>query len=265
MKDFYLEISNIIKKNNRKKIFLFLDYDGTLSPIKSNPNNAKLPFSNKLLLDKLSRTNKIAVAIISGRSLEDIKKMVGIASIIYAGNHGLEIEYGDCKYQYPVTGLTVVLMRAIKEKIYERLSFIKGLKVEDKGLSLSIHYRRIKNKYVILVKDFINKAVVNYKSLDLLKIRKGKKVFEIIPSDDWNKGRCVLWILRNIPKYKNISSVMPIYIGDDETDEDAFRAIKDIGISIYVGKKKKTCAKYRIKNTRDVTIFLKNIASNFMR
>ncbi len=235
-----------------KVIFLFLDFDGTLVPIADTPQQVVMPEENKRLLCDLSIKDNIKLAIISGRSLRDIKGMVGLKGLIYSGNHGLEIEGPQIKHENPAFLKYRPLFKKICKEIGGNLSGIKGVLIEDKGLTLSIHYRLVDKKDVTLVKTIVRESLIMYTIKNKIKIKTGKKVFEITPPVEWDKGKIVLWLLAR-EKFKGGSNkIIPLYIGDDTTDEDAFRVLKNRGISVVVGKKSSSSAEYYLNDHRSV-------------
>lgn len=244
---------------SNKHIFLFLDYDGTLTPIVKNPNKAIMPKSTKGLLKELLKIPECRLAIISGRALEDIKNKVGLRDIIYSGNHGLEIEGPKIRFKSPIPVSFRIVLGEIKEQLTERLSLIKGHILEDKGLSLALHYRLVDKKYIPLVKVIFHEIGLPYKVAKKVKIRSGKMVLEIKPPIDWDKGKVVLWLLARQQFELGGKQVLPIYIGDDITDEDAFKALKNKGLTIFVGRPAVSEASYYLKNTQEVTDFMKQI------
>jgi len=139
-----------------KYIILFLDYDGTLTPIVKAPKLALLSDDTRLLLKRLSQNRKVKLAIISGRSLQDIKNTIGIKDIIYAGNHGLEVEGPKIKFESQVSPRLKSVIRSILKEITEKLSGIKGIIIEDKVLTISIHYRMVENNDVVLIDKIIS-------------------------------------------------------------------------------------------------------------
>ncbi|MBI4708078.1 MAG: trehalose-phosphatase [Candidatus Omnitrophica bacterium] len=251
--------SLLLKKIKSVPIFLFLDFDGTLAEIVALPSKARLAKKTKELLDRLALKKDFKIAVISGRSLKDIKKRVGIKNIIYAGNHGLEIEGPKIKYIFSVAGQYRKLLLKIKSDLEERLSKFKGVLIEDKGLSLSLHFRMIHKELVSKIKTIFHEATITYNVKGQIKVSPGKKVLEIRPNVDWDKGKVVLWLLaRQVFSLKG-KPVVPVYIGDDLTDEDAFRALKNKGITIAIGRKKRSFADYYLLNSREVPILLKKI------
>jgi len=243
-----------------KYVMLFLDYDGTLTPIVESPAKALISKQTKHLLKSLSSNYRCKLAIISGRALHDIKKKIGIRNIIYSGNHGLEIEGPSIRFEVPVSFNYKTVIKQIKKQLNKRLSPINGILLEDKGFSLSLHYRLVDKKRIPFVKTTFNEVVSPYLN-NKIKIKTGKKVFEIRPAVEWDKGEVALWLLNRLKLHFGNRQILPIYIGDDVTDEDAFKALKDKGLTIFVGTTKKSHAKYHLKNTKEVFEFLRRLCS----
>lgn len=245
----------------RKNLFLFLDYDGTLVPIAASPEKAVLADETRQALSRLAGLPGIRLAIISGRSIKDIKKMVGISGIIYVGNHGLEIEGPKIRFLSPLSGRYRSMLEGIRDKVRAGLSAVKGTFVEDKGLILAVHYRLADERKAPLVKTIVHEAVITYLVKNRLKIRPGKKVMEIIPPVEWNKGKVALWLLGREKFRLDDKEVVPLFVGDDTTDEDAFRALAGRGVTIFVGEPKTaSAARYYLNSSREVRKLLGCVA-----
>jgi trehalose-phosphatase len=237
-----------------RNFFLFLDYDGTLTPIKKHPKLGRLSRERKSILRKLAGHPGIRMAIISGRELSDLKKMVGIPGLIYAGNHGLEIEANGKYWGLPAAKRLTPLLKKIRTELAQKLRY-RGILIEDKGLTLSVHYRLLPAKiFSLFSKDFI-RALKPWKHQ--IRITHGKKVFEIRPPVDWDKGKAVKWAINKL----KLKDYRPVYVGDDRTDEDAFRALGEKGTTIHVGGGK-TIAKTRVKNIDGVYLYLRSLIEN---
>ncbi len=235
----------------RDNIFLFLDYDGTLTPIVDSPDKAVLSEDIRSLILKLNEI--IPIVIISGRTLDDIKERVKIKEMIYAGNHGAEIWDGKKLVVSPDLGDNKNILRKIIKELKNALSSVQGVIIEDKDITVSIHYRMVANRNTCRLFDTFWSIVDSYKGL--FRITSGKKVFEIRPYGIWNKGDAVKWIWKNFGKKR-----VPIYIGDDITDEDAFRVIKGKGIGISIGMSNET--DYYLKTQEEIKKFLQ-LLGNF--
>lgn len=259
MKNLFKCWDNLKEKLSNKYIMLFLDYDGTLAPIVNMPQQASVSKEAKGLLSKLSKSHNCKLSIISGRALKDIKNIMGLKGIIYSGNHGLEIEGPKIKFEASVSSGYKATLEQIKEDLKNRLHSIKNVFVEDKGISLSIHYRLVNRKDIPKVKTIFHETTIFYLIRNKIKVKTGKMVLEIRPPHEWDKGKVVMWLLARQQFALNGEAVLPVYLGDDTTDEDAFKALKNRGITIFIGKPKPSYAKYYLNNTDEVEEFLKRI------
>ena len=230
-----------------KKNILFLDYDGTLTPIVERPELAVLSSEMKDILEKLS--HKYTVAIVSGRLREDVQKLVGIEGIFYAGSHGFDIKGPSFSLIQKDAESIIPLISKVTENINNAFGKIEGVIIEDKKFSVAVHYRLLKDdKYLDVIRSYLDNIIKNNSSL---RIMEGKKVFEIMPRIDWNKGKAVRWIMEALGFNFNEANV--IYIGDDTTDEDAFRIVRARGTGILVSDKpRKSTADFRISSPFEV-------------
>ncbi len=255
MKHIFDSLRNIEKQFSDKNVVLFLDYDGTLAPISDTPEKAVMPKYTRDVLNKLKKQARCKIAIISGRSLANVKKMTGVKGIIYAGNHGLEITGIKGENRPLLTEDYISLVRRLKKVLRNKFFGIHGVLIEDKRLTLSVHYRLADKKNIPKIKKIFYESVKPFLIKKIIKITLGKMVFEIRPLSKWNKGQIVLWILDKLNKpIKN--KMLPVYIGDDVTDEDAFRALKKKGLTVFVGRRKKSNALYNINSADEVREFL---------
>jgi alpha,alpha-trehalase len=237
-----------------EKVSIFLDYDGTLTPIVGRPESAQLSYLMRELLKKLKKC--YPVAIISGRRLDDLQERVGIDGVVYAGNHGLEIYSEEMSFQIKGARRLKTVLNKITGDLEHIIKDIKGVIIENKGLTASIHYRLIDRRDVPRVIEAVKEKLSPYMEEGKVRVAEGKKVIEVRPSVDWDKGKAVKWILRR----GGFKRTLPVYIGDDETDRDAFRVLKDHGISIVVGHGWED-ADYFFKGQDEVNGFLKWLAS----
>ena len=234
---------------DKKKILLMLDYDGTVVPIARTPAQAVLPASSKKVLDILVKDPSVRLAFISGRSLSEIKKMAGISGIFYAGNHGLEIKGPGINFVHKKASKLSRDLRSLFEELSKKLCAYKGVLIEDKNLSISVHFRLASAADEKSIKSEVKASVDRNK----FRLAGGKKVLEIRPKEKWNKGNAANFLA---DKFK---SFFPVYIGDDRTDEDAFSALKNKGLTIFVGQPGKSAAHYFLKDHKEVLRFLKMI------
>jgi len=212
-----------------QNLFLFLDYDGTLTPIVSRPELALCPSEVKSHLEKLRDLPEVYVAIISGRSLEDLRGKVGVSGIIYVGNHGLEIENPGGSHKKNLSSTRTRELKKITQNLLNSLKEIPGILFEEKGPILSVHYRNVPQQYFAQIRQVLEEELQQWK--DRWKMASGKMVLEIRPNVDFHKGKAVREILKTFPS----PGLLAIYLGDDQTDENAFRVLKGQGISVFIG------------------------------
>ncbi len=239
------------KIQKAQNLFLFLDYDGTLTPIVSRPELALCPAELKKLLEKLRDLSGISLGIISGRSIEDVREKVGVSGIVYVGNHGLEIENPACRHKKILASARKRELKRITQNLQNSLKKIPGILFEDKGPILSVHYRNVPKEFFAQVLQKVEAELQQWR--DRWKMASGKKVLEIRPNVDFHKGKAVKQILKTFPSRQ----LLPIYLGDDQTDEDAFRVLKDHGISVFVGMDRVSSeADFFLKSPDEVREFL---------
>jgi len=131
--------------------------------------------------------------------------------------------------------------------------------IEDKGVTLAVHYRLVRKKDIPLIKAIFQKALIFYQIKNKVKTGFGKKLLEVRPAVDWNKGKAVLWLLAKCKFFLKEKKVLPIYIGDDKTDEDAFKSLRGIGLTIFVGRPRDSYAEYFLNDTKEIYMFLNKI------
>lgn len=260
MKNLLLEWDDIYSHIKMcKYVFLLCDYDGTVTPIAARPELAVLSPNTKSLLMKLDHLENVTVAIISGRSLDDVKRMVSIPDIIYAGNHGMEISGPHINYTVPLSKKTWELLEDIGKALREQLGDIGGLLIEDKGLTLSVHYRLVEEYNYPVIKNVVEKLTSRQEMPERIKLTHGKKVFEIRPEIDWDKGKAVSLLIELLAKERDLKNLITLYLGDDRTDEDGFQAVNQTnnGISILVNEvPSESAANYFLESPKEVENFL---------
>lgn len=242
-----------------KHILLLLDYDGTIVPIARRPEQALIPPRSKKLLQQLSKNRNCEVMIVSGRTIADVKRMAGLRNIIYSGNHGLEVEGPKIKFKSFIPARYKKILKKIKSQLQEDLSSIPGAWVEDKGATLSVHYRLVPSKKIPAVKTIFQENTIVDRLRKDIKTKSGKMVLEIKPPVAWDKGKIVLWLLARQAFLSEDQKLLPVYVGDDVTDEDAFRALQNKGLTICVGQSKDTLAQYYLNNSQEVFKFLQEV------
>ena len=241
-----------------RKPAVFLDYDGTLTPIVERPEDAHLPPEMREALERVSAV--CPVAVVSGRDVSFIVEEVGLDDILYLGSHGFDIVTPqDMKLS---TGREDEFARflgsldEVQAAVEEAVAKIDGAHVERKKYAVAVHYRQVVEADVPAVARIVDEQITKHPNL-----RKsgGKKVFELRPDIDWDKGWAVRWTLGalGLPT----GETMPVYIGDDLTDEDAFTELAKDGLTIVVGSdSRETAAAYRVPVVNDVRDVLLHLA-----
>ena len=234
-------------------VFILLDYDGTLTPIVERPEDAHISSETRNLLKTLADKQGCKVGIVSGRVLEDVKKRVGLANLYYAGNHGLELSGPDIEFVHPEAKKLSKNITKVSKELKSKLSEAEGVIVEDKTLTVSVHYRVTPAEKIRLVKQKVLEVTSH---CQYLHVTYGKKVLEVKPRLDWNKGKAARLLIEKVaPKS------LPIYAGDDSTDEDAFLQLSR-GVTILVTSTPiQTSAKYYLKDSDEVKELLKQLAA----
>jgi len=256
MKSLWTDWEKIRKNLQQRPLLICLDYDGTLAAIVDHYADAVILRENKRILQKLSKQPDVVLAIVSGRKLSDVKKRVGIKDIFYIGNHGLEIVGPGITYQSFADGGTKKIFRNIKNDLVRHVKKIKGVLIQDKGLTLSVHYRRVTADDLIFLKGVFSGVLCPYRASGEISVRDGKKVFEVTPSLEWDKGKATVWLLKRLSKSKRYQDLFPVFIGDDATDETAFAALQQEGLSVRVGPSQQSLAPYYLRDIDHVTRFL---------
>ncbi len=238
-----------LKRLRDRRVSFFLDFDGTLSPIASRPQDARLAPEMKGLLKALS--DSFPVAVVSGRRLDDIKSITGLPGLAYAGNHGLEIDSPDFSMLFDPGPWIQGELARLSRSLDGLSKMFPGTLLEDKGLSLSLHYRLLDPALLAGFERAFSDASSAALEGGRVYLSRSKMAFEIKASVKWDKGQAVLWLLER-PRF---SGTFPLYIGDDETDMDAYRAIRENGISVHVGHETDE-AQYHLNAQAEVKAFL---------
>ncbi|KAL7614591.1 hypothetical protein Lser_V15G09556 [Lactuca serriola] len=269
----------IINTSKGKQIAVFLDYDGTLSPIVCDPNRAFMSDQMRAAVREVSK--HFPTAIISGRSREKVYSFVKLNDVYYSGSHGMDTmgpapknksyDHHDNvdRYHYKTIdeeGNEFITFQPAKDflpaiekmliELRERTKNIKGVVIEDNRFCLSVHYRHVKDEEYETLEEEVESVLVNYP--DQFHMTRGKKVMEIRPSIEWNKGHALEYLLHNLG-FDNSRTLLPIYIGDDRTDEDAFKVLRERGDGfpiVVASKPRDTMAFQSLHDPSEVLSFL---------
>jgi trehalose-phosphatase len=234
-------------------ICLGLDFDGTLTPLVALPELANLSSSMRLTLQSLADQEKLTVAVLSGRNRADLQTRVDIPGLIYAGNHGLEISGPGFFFVEPSAAAHAQTLRRLAEDLTVRLQPLAGVWVEDKGLTVSVHFRQAAADAPQLIRQQIDDLLAQIRGP--FRTTDGHRVYDIQPWVGWHKGAAMRWIQEKV----NRPESLPIYLGDDVTDEDAFATLTG-GIMVRVGASSSSSAPYHLDGPLEVQEFLEWLA-----
>jgi trehalose 6-phosphate phosphatase len=239
-------------------ILLLADYDGTISPIVGRPEDAALSVSVRSVLSSLAQKPFFSVGVISGRRLAEVKFFVNIEGLYYAGNHGVEIEGPGLSYVNPAAASVTEIIKDLAGKLTAELASVPGVIIQAKKYSLSVHYRLAQKDKEKLITETVHRLadpLVNQGKIILYPM---KKLWEIRPPVDWDKGKAVEFIAEKIKVTLKTERLLTIYLGDDTTDEDAFRVVRrPAGWSIFIGEEnRKSAAEYYLDSPKEVEEFL---------
>ena len=246
----------IAQRVRQQELALFLDYDGTLTPIVRRAEDAVLTEQMRSLLRELARHAR--VAIVSGRDRRDAEQMVAIEGLIYAGSHGFDIRSPDFELQHEAAQLALPDLDAAESRLRRQLEQVPGARVERKRFAVAVHCREVESESDrTIVEAHVDGACA---ACAALRKRGGKRVFELQPDVPWDKGRAMLWLLESMGLANRQAVAM--YLGDDVTDEDAFAVLagRDDGIGIRVAEPSEpTQARYVLANCGQVEEFLRRL------
>ncbi|WP_428342115.1 trehalose-phosphatase [Mycobacterium sp.] len=238
---------------------VFFDFDGTLSEIVNEPDSARLADGAADALTSLSA--QCPVAILSGRDLADVRQRIGLPGLWYAGSHGFELTGPDGKHhQNAEAAASIPVLAEVAAALADQIGDIPGVAVEHKRFGVAVHYRNAARDRV----GEVAAAVRTTGQRTALRVTTGREVIELRPDVDWDKGKTLRWVLDYIRDNEGSTSLLPIYLGDDITDEDAFDAVADDGIAILVRHSddgnRPTAARYALDDPDRVREFTELLA-----
>ncbi|MEM8618792.1 MAG: trehalose-phosphatase [Actinomycetota bacterium] len=247
---------DLTRQVSGKSVAVFSDYDGVLSPIVARPEDAVLGEGMRKALTALAST--ATVAVVSGRDLDDVAAMVDIDGLWYAGSHGWQVRSPDGTLHLPHSDAASV--EPVLDTAEQQLSLlpeIAGVWVERKRYAIAVHYRAAADEVVDELRRRVTEVVNAH---DELRMVAGKKVFELRPVVDWNKGTVVAWLLEKMGLASD--TTLPMYLGDDVTDEDGFGAVRSLGVGIIASTDDRdTAAHLRVDDPAGVQTVLADLAA----
>lgn len=236
------------------RLAVFCDFDGTVAPIVSKPEEAEmLPSARKAFL-LLGRSTPVVPVVLSGRSLEDLRRRAGLPGVMLGGNHGLEVEGRGLLFRHPEAVAVQPELGSLCELLERELRPFSGAGVEDKGLTATVHLRHVRcgvrDHAAALVERMVGRSARRWV------VRRGLLSLEIRPALDWNKGAAARWILDRT----GIPAWAALCLGDDRTDEDLFQTLPE-AVSVKVGLEGETAARWRLEGPSEVAELLEWLAN----
>jgi trehalose 6-phosphate phosphatase len=233
-----------------QRILLCLGFDGTIVPIHPTPGDVQVSAAVREELHGLAADERTTVAIFSGRQRQELASLVGVPEIIYVGNHGLEIVGPHVLFLEPTAAQFCEPIQDVRTELEQRLKDIPGAIIENKWLSVAVHYRTVPPEHLDKLRQIVHGAMAHATHPFLL--REGSMVYEVRPRAYWNKGHALVWLHDRLDE----PHVLTIYAGDDPSDEDAFTALPEL-VSIKVGDAANTAARYVVDGPADIHDFLR--------
>lgn len=237
-----------------RPVALLFDLDGTLAPFRPAPSRARVPAPARRALQALAALPGVAIGVLSGRALSDLRRRVGLPGIAYAGCSGLEVEIRGRAVRHPRAREGRRRLRRAAAVLRAVARAFPGAWVERKPLGLTLHFRRVSARRVPAIRA---RAAAGIRPLaGLAALRGGPRTIEVFPALGWDKGtavRAILLKLRGRP--------LPLYAGDAENDAEAFRAVRSMrGITIGVGPRAPREARHRLAGPRSLAELLDRLA-----
>ena len=231
------------------RVLLLFDYDGTLTPNAARPEIARLTDTARGSLEILAAKERFIVGVVSGRELVELEELVAIPSILYVGNHGLEMRGLGMDFVHPKASEFVESVTKVADLLEQELKYVPNLMVHDKRLTVSVDFKNTPDSYIKEVDLTVSDALDPYILAGAIKITRGKKIVEVTPNIDWGKGE----VIKHMHRVCGDNPVV-MYFGDDRDDEDAFDVVQESnGIAVYIGPpRQNTKALHQLESPAEV-------------
>ncbi len=254
------DLADIIIGADRRPLLILTDFDGTLCEFQSEPEAVFLGDGLRTTLSTLAAQPRTRVGVVSGRRADDVRRRTGLGDgLYYAGLHGMEIDAPDTRFEVPGFGARAEELQRLGALIAQTVAPLRGTLVENKGLAVALHVRAAtpadRERAERAFWDLATPAL----EAGTLRLQRGDCVFELLPNIAWNKGDAVRWIEADAARGHG-APFRPVYLGDDQTDEHAFDAIGDRGVSVMVGSRPSR-ARYRLPDPAAVAELLARLAA----
>jgi trehalose-phosphatase len=230
---------------------LLFDYDGTLCEFAPTPDAAFMPARRRELLRRLSTRPDVTVGVVSGRRLEDVRRRVSLdPPVVYAGLHGLEIDGVRRRYVHEGLEDAQLFMREFRRELKDDVAEMPGVVVENKVASVTLHHRMASPEDGEAALRALSRLAERPLREGLIHLLRGDRACEVLPNIAWHKGDAVRWLQELVAEWRGVPP-WTLYVGDDHTDENAFRTIKDKGVTVVVGQRR-SAARYRLAGPAEV-------------
>lgn len=237
-------------------LLLLFDFDGTLCPFHPDPSAVWLADDRRDQLLTIAR--RATIAVVSGRRLDDVRRRAGLPTTTFcAGLHGLEIEGGGEQFVHPDASAATELLRSLEGALGRAVGGLSGVFVEAKSISLVAHFRSASAAVAARARDELLAVARPHVEGGRLRVMPGAAMVELLPNISWNKGDAVEWIYQRVRAQH--ADVTCVYVGDDVTDEDAFRVLRNRGLSIAASDRV-SGADFKIDGPDDVGQLLATLA-----
>lgn len=250
-------LAAIEERPSNEQLVMLSDFDGTLAPYHPDPAAPTLSADTKDVLETLATRHDTAVGLVSGRRLADLDLRTRLSRRVYlAGLHGLEIRHEAQAWHHPDLVESREVTDAVTNAIASRVGYVRGLKLEDKGVALTVHVRSVAPHQRDEVIRSAREAASAWLEAGTIKAIDAHYAIEFLPNIGWTKGDAVRWILDDVERRVG-RPAWCVFFGDDETDEDAFRAI-DRGLTVVVGRRP-SAARMRLRSPTEVAHVLARV------
>lgn len=242
-----------------RRLLLLTDYDGTLTEIVERPELAILSKETEHSLEALSHNENVTLGVISGREVSDLEDKVKIDDMIYAGNNGLEIEGPGIEFIHKEAKQVKPVVSSLVKSLNRELDSIPGVQVEDKGLGVGVHYRLVEEQRLGEVREIVERVINHSPAKKNLVIEPGIELHDIRPAVDWDKGDAIRFIIGKLEEDRAEGDFFLLYFGDDLTDENSFRVVKEYenGITVFIGEPEhQSDARYYLESPGEMSTFL---------
>lgn len=230
------DVAGAVLAGGRSPILLLSDFDGTLCDFRNDPESVHLPARRRAALSTLARRPEVTVGIVSGRRAADVRSRAALdGPVYYAGLHGMEIVGPDGGFTVDQLAARRGRLQEIAAALAAAVRPLDGVFLEDKDLSVALHVRAAAPGDRVRAEETFWSLVSPDLAAGRVRVQRGHHVFELLPDIAWNKGNAVRWIQADAAR-RFASPPRPVYLGDDRTDEHAFEAVGDRGVTVIVGR-----------------------------